>query len=82
MPVAVEVTEGGVAGPADSAPPQAHRTGHFLELPVADVAVHPVPGGRCQEQVEVAVVIEVHEQRGRGGRRGAEPGSGRDIRER
>jgi len=57
-PVAVEVAEGGVAAP--TAAGQAHRPGHFLEPPV-DIAVHPVPGGRGEEQVEVGVVIEIHE---------------------
>ena len=69
--IAVEVPYARVAAPGSC---EAHLRGQLAKRAVEVVAVRPVPGCRRKEEIEIAVVVEIHEQRPR------DPGAGRGRR--
>ena len=76
--VTVEVPERRVAAPLPDR--EAHRGGHLPERAVELLPIGAVPRGGRQQQIEVAVVIEVEEQRLPGGGHGlGEAGRRRDV---
>ena len=70
--VAVEIARGGVAAALHG---QAHRGRRLAERAVEVVAVGTVSGGRREKEIEVAVMIQIREQRLRDG-----PGIGQTSR--
>ena len=73
--VAIEVAYGRVAAANRRAGScEAHLRGQLAKRAVEVVAVRPVPGCRRKEEIQIAVVVEIHEQRPR------DPGAGRGCR--
>ena len=69
--IAVEVPYTCVAAPGSC---EAHLRGQLAKRAVEVVAVRPAPGCRRKEEIQIAVVVEIHEQRPR------DPGAGRGRR--
>src|SRR5207247_4554851 len=72
--VAIEVAERDVAAGSSG---EAHLGGQLTERAVEVVAVCARPGARREDEIEIAVVVEIHEQRSdRGGGGGVRAGGG------
>ena len=74
--VAVQVAEHHVAA---ASPRQPHRGCHLAERAVQVIAVRAIPGGRREQQIEVPVVVQVHEQGLGGARRVDHTRAHRDV---
>jgi hypothetical protein len=77
--VAVEVAKGRGARAPPNPAGEAHRRGHLAERAVQVIAVRAGSGSRREQEIEITVVVKVHEQRLGGSRGVREARRGRDV---